>query len=254
MTAAVSCETAQTAPIILKNQICFTGEEKMSEGEVKRTNRREFVKRASIIAVAFPAMTYGTSRLIESSTASIQSNEECEWCGAGDAPPNPSAKIVIPPEGEPGEPLIISGTVFRENGRTPAAGVTVYAYHTNAAGIYPKRTPNDGRPQWRHGYLRGWMRTGRDGRYEFSTIKPAAYPGRTEPAHIHLTISGTNYPEYSGTLWFATDHLITPELRARNAAIVATRSMRPASILTLKRDERGVLRGTHDIRLERVKN
>ena len=226
----------------------------MSEDNSKRTNRREFVKRASIIAVAFPAMTYGASRLIKSPAVSIQSNEECEWCGAGDAPPNPPAKIVIGSEGEPGEPLIISGTVFKENGRAPAAGVTIYAYHTNAAGIYPKRTPNDGRPQWRHGYLRGWMRTGRDGRYEFRTIKPAAYPGRTEPAHIHLTMSAAKHPEYSGTIWFADDPLITPELRARNAAIVATRSMRSAAILTLRSDAGGVLRGTHDIRLERIMN
>lgn len=224
----------------------------MKKGNAKGTNRREFIKRASIVAVAYPATTQFASRLIGSPTASLQSNEECEWCGADDAPPNPPARIRIPPEGEAGEPLIVSGTVFKENGRTPAAGVTIYAYHTNAAGIYPKRTPNDGRPQWRHGYLRGWMRTGRDGRYEFRTIKPAAYPGRNEPAHIHLTISAVNHPEYSGTIWFADDPLITPELRARDAAIEPTRTMRPAAILTLVRDAGGVLRGTHDIRLERV--
>jgi protocatechuate 3,4-dioxygenase beta subunit len=98
------------------------------------------------------------------------------------------------------------------------------------------------------------MRTGSDGRYEFRTIKPAAYPLRTEPAHIHLTMSAANHPEYSGTIWFADDPLITPTLRASNAAIAATRTMRPAVILTLVRDASGVLRGTHDIRLERVTN
>jgi protocatechuate 3,4-dioxygenase beta subunit len=95
------------------------------------------------------------------------------------------------------------------------------------------------------------MQTGADGKYEFRTIKPAAYPGRTEPAHIHLTMSATDYPEYSGTLWFADDSLITSEVRRRNDAIAPTRTMRPAVILTLRREGRGILRGTHDIRLER---
>lgn len=221
----------------------------------ERVNRRVFIKGVSAAAIVLPALPFMGKQSSEAALpeASV-AQEECEWCGAMDAPPNPSSRIVIPPPDEPGETMIISGTVYKKNSRTPAAGILIYAYHTNAAGIYPKRTPNDGRAQWRHGYLRGWMRTGRDGRYEFRTIKPAAYPGRTEPAHIHLTMSATNYPEYSGTLWFADDPLLTPELRARNGAIVATRSMRPAAIISLRRDASGVLRGTHDIRLERVMN
>lgn len=183
--------------------------------------------------------------------ASSPRDEECEWCGGTDAPPNVSAKAVIPPANEPGEPLVISGTVYKEDGTTPATGALIYAYHTNAAGLYPKRTPNDGRAQWRHGYLRGWVRTGADGRYEFRTIRPATYPTRDEPAHIHLTITTANSPEYSATLWFAGDSLITPELRRKDAATVPTRTMRPAAIITLERTG-GVLRGTHDIRLERI--
>lgn len=218
-------------------------------------SRRRFIKSISVIAVGLPvASILGRHLGTLPPARTTQKGEECEWCGALDAPANPPPRIVIPPAGETGEPLVISGNVYKEDGKTPAAGVLIYAYHTNAAGIYPKRTPDDGRAQWRHGYLRGWVRTGRDGKYEFRTIKPAAYPGRTEPAHIHLTMSAANYPEYVGTIWFADDPLVTPELRARNGAVVATRSMRPAAILTLKRDKSGVLRGTHDIRLERFVN
>ncbi len=223
----------------------------MIAGKRSKVNRREFIKGVAVAVVALPAITCGASPLIRSAPEAMQASSDCEWCGAGDAPANPSARIVIPSRDEPGEPLIISGIVYKEDGKTPATGITIYAYHTNAAGLYPKRTPNDGRPQWRHGYLRGWMKTGIDGKYEFRTIKPAAYPGRTEPAHVHLTMSSANYPEYSGTLWFADDPLITPELRARNNAVVVTRSMHPAVILTLRRDGSGVLRGTHDIRLQR---
>ncbi len=40
----------------------------------------------------------------------------------------------------------------------------------------------------RHGLLRGWVRTGADGRYSFDTVKPGPYPDRTVPAHVHPTV------------------------------------------------------------------
>ncbi len=113
----------------------------------------------------------------------------CEGCeGALERPAaRMSWQTRIPPAGEPGERLDVSGTVFQADGRTPAGGVIIYAYHTDAAGLYSRGTPET---EWsrRHGLLRGWVRTGTDGRYAFKTIKPGPYPNRTDPAHIHLTI------------------------------------------------------------------
>lgn len=37
----------------------------------------------------------------------------------------------------------------------------------------------------RHGYLRGWIKTGWDGKYRFYTQIPRSYPNGSEPAHIH---------------------------------------------------------------------
>lgn len=219
----------------------------MSEENASRINRREFVKGLSIAAVALPAITCGASPLIRSAPVTMQASRDCEWCGAGDAPANPSARIVIPPRDEPGEPLIISGTVYEEDKRTPVADITIYAYHTNAAGIYPKRTPDDGSEQWRHGYLRGWMRTGADGKYEFRTIKPGSYPGRPDPAHIHMTVAGAGYPEFwIDGLWFEGDERITPDMRRR---LSGRGGFQP--IIRLTRDREGVWRGVRDIRLER---
>lgn len=89
---------------------------------------------------------------------------------------------------EPGERLILSGTVYRSDGRTPAAGVVIYAHHANEAGRY---AGGGGETIWsrRHGRLRGWIKTGPDGRYEFRTIKPGIYPDRNGPAHIHLFVA-----------------------------------------------------------------
>jgi protocatechuate 3,4-dioxygenase beta subunit len=113
----------------------------------------------------------------------------CEGCeGASERDPRAlswTTRIAEP--GEPGERLLIRGRVLHPDGRTPAAGIVIYAYHTNAAGLYANGTPES---EWsrRHGHLRGWVRTGADGRYEFRTIKPGPYPGRTDPAHVHFTV------------------------------------------------------------------
>src|SRR5688572_3350926 len=67
---------------------------------------------------------------------------------------------------EPGDRMLVRGQVFRPDGTTPARDVIVYAYHTDATGVY--RTVRDAPPR-----LRGWMRTDKDGGYELHSIKPA---------------------------------------------------------------------------------
>ncbi|HUP24185.1 MAG TPA: intradiol ring-cleavage dioxygenase [Thermoanaerobaculia bacterium] len=66
------------------------------------------------------------------------------------------SSTTIPPAGEPGERMVLRGRVLEPDGETPAASVVVYAYHTNAAGVYPRRGDERGWDR-RHGYLRGWV-------------------------------------------------------------------------------------------------
>ncbi len=169
----------------------------------------------------------------------------CEWCGAAEAPAELSATLRMPVEDEPGERLIIEGTIYQPDGATPAAGVLLYAYHTNAAGAYPRRGDETGNGR-RHGYLRGWLRTGADGRYRIETIKPGTYPTRDEPAHVHMTLQPPGEPErYIDDVVFEDDPLVTPEHRARL-------SQRGGSgIVRLERDAAGVLRVNRDIYLGR---
>lgn len=89
----------------------------------------------------------------------------------------------------------IGGVVYKPDGRTPASNVVVYAYQTDAGGRYSRGTPET---EWsrRHGLLRGWVRTGSDGRYAFDTIKPGPYPDRQFPAHVHLTVLEPGRPPY----------------------------------------------------------
>src|SRR5262245_52367595 len=99
--------------------------------------------------------------------------EGCEWV-FDDLPASLASIARIAPKGEPGAPMTFEGVVSSRG--KPVAGVIVYAYHTNAAGLYPPAGN-------RHGTLRGWARTGADGRYRFDTIRPTAYPGREVPEH-----------------------------------------------------------------------
>ena len=114
---------------------------------------------------------------------------DCEGCEAAlERRPETldwTARIASP--SEPGERLVLRGRVLQSDGVTPASGIVVYAHQTNAEGVYAGGTPET---EWsrRHGRLRGWVRTGADGRYEFHTIKPGRYPSRTDPAHIHLFV------------------------------------------------------------------
>jgi protocatechuate 3,4-dioxygenase, beta subunit len=142
---------------------------------------------------------------------------QCEGCEAIHESPVPFAQLSwqdsLPDFSEAGPKLIVSGTVFKKDGRTPAPNVVVYAYHTNQQGIYPQKGAEEG---WgrRHGYLRGWVKTNAKGEYRFYTLRPASYPNSANPAHIHFTIKEPALNEYwIDEVQFDDDPLLTPELR-----------------------------------------
>jgi protocatechuate 3,4-dioxygenase beta subunit len=109
-------------------------------------------------------------------------------------PANPKAETTIAGKDEPGERLTISGTIFKSDGRTPAEGVILYLYHTDATGRYSKGKNQSEATE--HGRLRGWVKTGADGKYMFHTILPASYPQTKAPKHIHPTIKEPGLTPY----------------------------------------------------------
>ncbi|MBD1395687.1 intradiol ring-cleavage dioxygenase [Pontibacter sp. JH31] len=124
----------------------------------------------------------------------------------------------LPAFGKPGtDKLKITGTVYQQDGVTPARGVILYIYHTDETGLYPKRGNETGWAR-RHGYLRGWIRTGPDGRYTFYTLRPHTYPSRTEPAHIHITVKEPDKNAYYlDDFLFDDDPLLSQKIRASRA-------------------------------------
>lgn len=113
------------------------------------------------------------------------------------------------------KPLGINGTVYQPDGKTPAAGVVLYIYHTDETGHYPTKGNEKGWAK-RHGYLRGWMRTNEKGEYKFGTMRPAPYPGGTEPAHIHIIVKEPGVNEYYiDDFLFSDDPLLTEERKKK---------------------------------------
>jgi len=215
-------------------------------------NRRDFLKRASMAAIAFPFLisckTATRAQKTENELSLIKKNAntspEVNWCGAIDAPDDVSWKTALSKKSDKDEAMIISGTVFQSDGKTLAPNVLIYFYHTDSEGYYGRRRNGEAL----HGHFRGWMLTDAKGRYEFSTIKPAPYPNRTEAAHIHMTLTSKNLKEDSiDAILFEGDKFITTQ--ERNSA-GKKGGFNP--ILKLEKDADAVLRGVRNIQLEKI--
>jgi protocatechuate 3,4-dioxygenase beta subunit len=135
---------------------------------------------------------------------------------AGDGPcATATSKIVIAVESEPGSRMVVSGQVFRPDDTTPAAGIIMYAYHTDARGIYNEQRSFSVPPR-----LQGWLKTDGQGRYEYSTIRPAQYPNQSIAAHVHYQFWGPGVPpQFAEELLFADDAKVKPEDRRKSEAL-----------------------------------
>ena len=147
-------------------------------------------------------------------------------------------RIRLVPDGEAGEPMVISGRVYKRDGRTPAPGTRLQFYQTDAAGNY---SAQQGEPR-AMARLKATLAAGPNGEYEITTIRPGAYPGGGTPAHIHVVVLGREdyyLPDYL----FEGDPYLNPANAARHRTSDAF-----SAVLRLSRDGR-VWRATRDLRL-----
>jgi protocatechuate 3,4-dioxygenase, beta subunit len=211
--------------------------------------RRNFLKSASLSAALLPALPLGLlgcNRSAEKHLASSQTKivgggcDGCELIYQG-LPQQLDWQTKINPVSEPGEPMEISGIIYQLDGITPAPNIILYVYHTDAQGFY---SPAETQPEVsrRHGHLRGWMKTNASGEYKFVSIKPAPYPKRYDPAHIHPTIKEPHKNEYYIDEYrFDDDPLITKEYRTK------AQNRGGSGIIALRKNDKGIWTGRRDI-------
>jgi protocatechuate 3,4-dioxygenase beta subunit len=159
------------------------------------------------------ALAVGTACLAYAEPAVVLVGGPCQGCEAvfEGRPARLAVRARIAPEAEPGEPLIIEGVVADADG-APVAGVIVYAYHTDASGLYP-RQDNPQTAAEKHGRLRGFVRTGADGSYRFDTIRPGSYPDTDIPQHVHMHVVETRCHYTIDDIQFTDDPRLTAAVR-----------------------------------------
>ena len=209
------------------------------------STRRDFLKLAAL-ASAFPLVLscrtdtsaqVSSNKLLEAIKANAKADPADSYWGARHAPADVTWKTRLSKETEDGERILISGTIYKSDGKTAAANTLIYLYHTDVHGIYGRTGEH------RHGRYRGWMLTDEKGRYEFESILPASYPDSTIAKHIHMTLTTIDQKEESvDSILFDGDRFLTSRDREIHRG-----GFDP--VLKMVKGTDGALRGVRDIRL-----
>jgi protocatechuate 3,4-dioxygenase beta subunit len=136
-----------------------------------------------------------------------------------EAPAGSSSSGRLAPDGEPGEPLQVSGIVVGPDG-APVGGASLYVYQTDHEGYYGVKPASDNQ----HPRLKLFLRSDARGAWSFTTVKPGSYPGSRVPAHIHFVVSAAGHAPRVFEIVFEGDPFVTAAMR-RNPAF----SVRPVA-------------------------
>lgn len=179
-----------------------------------------------------------------------QNRPEPDWLPVLDAPRQLTNELVIAMPANPGPKIELKGRVFKADGKTPSVGTILYFHHTDGRGIYPRPAGADPKnwDYW-HGILRGWLKTDAQGRFVLRTTRPAPYPGRSEPAHIHVygLLAGSRTGFYFSDFVFQGDPLLTSGYWER----VRRDGHEPYAGVKLTRGKSGAWTGERDLVLSR---
>lgn len=154
---------------------------------------------------------------------------------------------------EPGEPLVVTGTV-RTPGGDPVPGAILDVWQTATNRLYGNQDPEQ--PDLN---LRGRIRVAGDGGYELRTVKPVSYQIPTDgpvgrflarlgrhawrPAHLHVRVDAPGCVPLTTMLYFAGDPWLDDD---------AIGSVKDALIVEPVRDETGAWGCAFDFVLQRA--
>jgi catechol 1,2-dioxygenase len=153
---------------------------------------------------------------------------------------------------EPGDRLVLTGTVFSSDCRTPLPGALIEVWQANHDGLYDTNKPANF-TETTSFHLRGMLYTNEKGQYEIETIMPGRYPvppnlpglekyaGLTRPAHIHFRVIESLHVPVTTQLYFKGDPFIANDPWAGH---------KPSLAIDLKQDGK-LRRGVFDVVLAR---
>ena len=137
--------------------------------------------------------------------------------------------------------LKISGTIFENDGITPAKDVILYICQADEDGDFVlKRDSN----RKRYVYHRAWVKTDSDGQYTFYTFIPGHNPYVKELKQIERIIKVPGQAEQVLNPYFFNDDNLIPDLS------LACRAQVVQSILKLEKKD-GIYVATRDIKLDK---
>jgi catechol 1,2-dioxygenase len=200
-------------------------------------HRKAFIKNTGTIAVAIGV--FGSIRWSRN-------------CFLGDTPtttdilgpfyrPGAPFRKNINPSGFSGELLHFSGTVFKEDGKTPFKNCLVEIWQCDVNQKYDNTSD-----EYKY---RGTQRTNAAGQYTFITTQPVPYPVEEgspvlRPAHIHMRISGEGQQDLITQVYFKGDANIEQD-EAASAPTAINR------ILTVSKNKQNEKQLTFDVVLSK---
>ena len=170
------------------------------------------------------------------------------------------ADLTAQHSGDPiGERILVYGRVLDDGGH-PVPNALVEIWQANSAGRYRHRVDQHDAPLDPNFSGAGRVLTDADGRYQFRSIKPGAYPwgnhyNAWRPCHIHLSLFGAGILSRLVTqMYFPGDPLqkldpifnSIPDVRARERLIARFDIDRTEPAYALAYEFNIVLRGPHE--------
>jgi catechol 1,2-dioxygenase len=145
--------------------------------------RRAFIQKSTLTAFsisAFGAIQWNGKSFVGNSPTTT------DILGPFYRPGAPMRENIVPANSA-GSPMTLSGTIFKDDGKTPLKNVLVEVWQCDEQAVYDNMSDSYA--------FRGVAQTGSNGKYTFKTIIPVPYKADADdetswrPAHIHMRVS-----------------------------------------------------------------
>ena len=161
--------------------------------------RRTFIKQSTLTAIsasAFGSISWNGKNFVGDSPTTT------DILGPFYRPGTPMRSNIIPSDSK-GIPMNLSGTIFKEDGKTSLNNALVEIWQCDENEHYDNASDD---------YLfRGTIKTGKNGKYDFKTIVPVPYKVNPNndalwrPAHIHMRVSVADQQDLITQIYFKGD-------------------------------------------------